>query len=102
MDNKKLINIARFQYLSDDKVAGFTHPMLAEAACKGGAKWVQLRVKNKSLDEWEKIAFEVKEVTDYYGATLIINDSVAIAKQIKANGVHLGKEDMPPNLAREM
>ena len=77
-------------------------PAHAEEACKGGVDWIQLRVKNKSEDEWKQIAEETKNICRKYGAKLIVNDSVKLAKIIGADGVHLGKEDMPPDEARKL
>jgi thiamine-phosphate pyrophosphorylase len=74
----------------------------AEKACKGGVRWVQLRVKNKPADEWQAIALETKKVCAQYGATFIVNDNVEIAKAVDADGVHLGKEDMQPDEARKI
>ena len=78
------------------------NPSHAEEACKGGVDWIQLRVKNKSEYEWKLIAEETKKVCRKYGAKLIVNDSVRLAKIIGADGVHLGKEDMPPDEARKL
>jgi thiamine-phosphate pyrophosphorylase len=93
--------IARLHYITQE-IPGFTHAGLAEFACKGGVDWVQLRVKNKSFEEWLKIAEETKLVCKRYGATFIINDNVLIAKEVSADGVHLGKEDMSPKAARNL
>src|SRR3972149_45836 len=94
-------NISRLHYITQD-IPEFSHTELAEFACRGGADWVQLRVKNKSYDEWLKIAEEVKSVCKKFGAKLIINDNVLIAKKIGADGVHLGKDDMNPKEARKI
>ncbi|MBI4929366.1 MAG: thiamine phosphate synthase [Bacteroidetes bacterium] len=93
--------ISRLHYITQD-LPDFSHSQLAEFACKGGADWIQLRVKNKTYDEWLKIAEEVKLVCKKFGATLIINDNVIIAKEISTDGVHLGKEDMNPKEARKI
>ena len=93
--------ISRLHYITQD-LPDFSHAELAEFACKGGADWVQLRVKNKSFDEWKKISEEIKLVCLRYRAKLIINDNVQIAKEISADGVHLGKEDMDPKEARKI
>lgn len=92
--------ISKFHYITQD-LENFSHAQLAEFACKGGADWIQLRVKNKSFEEWKKIAEETKTVCKKFGAKLIINDNVQIAKEISADGVHLGKEDMNPKEARK-
>jgi thiamine-phosphate pyrophosphorylase len=93
--------ISRFHFItheSDD----FSHMDLVEAACKGGADWVQLRVKDKSFEEWKSIALDVLEVCESFGAKLIINDNVELAQQIRPYGVHLGKTDMDPAKARKL
>jgi thiamine-phosphate pyrophosphorylase len=77
-------------------------PAHAEEACKGGVDWIQLRIKNKSEDEWKLIAEQTKNIYRKYGAKLIVNDSVKLAKIVGADGVHLGKEDMPPDAARKL
>lgn len=94
--------IARLHYITQDNIFGYTHAQLAEEACMGGADWVQLRVKKKGYAEWKKIAEETLEVCRKYKAKLIINDNVRIAQEIKADGVHLGKDDMFPEAAREI
>ena len=93
--------ISRLHYLTQD-LPDFSHSQLAEFACKGGADWIQLRVKNKSFDEWLKISQETKIICKKYGAKLIINDNVFIAKEVSADGVHLGKDDMDPKEARKI
>lgn len=71
-----------------------TSTHLAEQACKGGIDWVQLRLKNVTYDEYKQEALKVQEVCKKYGATLIINDNARLALDIKADGVHIGKEDV--------
>jgi len=92
--------IAKFQYITQN--SALSHWLLAENVCAGGCKWVQLRVKNESFENYLTIANETKKVCDKFQATLIINDNVLIAKEIKAHGVHLGKNDMSPKEARKI
>ncbi|MFH1319902.1 MAG: thiamine phosphate synthase [Bacteroidota bacterium] len=94
-------NISKFHYITQD-VTGLTHAELAELACRGGADWVQLRVKDKNYDDWKKITIETRKICKSYNATFIINDNVELAGEIQADGVHLGKEDMHPAKAREI
>lgn len=79
-----------------------SHVRLAEQACKGGVDWIQLRIKRSSYDTWKTIAEEVQSICKRYGATLIIDDHVALAREIGADGVHLGQEDMPTDKARDI
>ncbi len=68
--------------------------------CLGGGKWVQLRMKNASLQTVYSTAVEVKNICKNYDAKLIINDFVEIAHSVNADGVHLGQDDCSPEDAR--
>ena len=74
----------------------------ARMALEGGCRWVQLRMKDASDEEVEAIAVKVKELCRQYGATFIIDDRVELVKKLKADGVHLGKNDMPISEARRI
>ncbi len=87
------MNISKFHYLTQDLPA-ISHQELAEIACKSGIRWLQLRVKKKPYAEWLQIAKEVKQICHSFKTTFIINDSVEIAKEVDADGVHLGKNDI--------
>ena len=69
-------------------------------ALEGGCKWVQLRMKDAAIDEIRPIALQAQQLCREANATFIIDDHVALVKEIKADGVHLGKNDMPINKAR--
>lgn len=72
------------------------------AACDAGCAWIQLRIKDLPAEEIMKVAAKAKVLCDQYNATLIINDHPQITAQIKANGVHVGQEDMNVATAREI
>ena len=61
-----------------------------QKACTSGAELVQLRLKNVSEKRVLKIAQEAREITAHFQTRLLINDHYKIAKEIKADGVHLG------------
>lgn len=94
-------SIAQLHYITQHTAAR-SHAQSAELACSGGVRWVQLRVKNTSLEQWRNEALATQRVCKHYGAVLIINDNPALAAAIGADGVHLGKNDMPPQQARAM
>ena len=71
-----------------------------EEALKGGATFIQLREKNLDTDSFLKEAAEIKELCARYHAPFVINDNVEIAKEINADGVHVGQEDMAAGNAR--
>lgn len=69
-------------------------------ALAGGCRWVQLRMKNASVDEIRPIALEAQRLCREAGATFVLDDHVYLAREIGADGVHLGKTDMPIDEAR--
>lgn len=71
-------------------------------AMEGGIKWVQLRMKEASEEEFLSVGTEVKRLCNQYGATFIIDDHVELVHKLKADGVHLGKNDMPIIEARRI
>lgn len=66
---------------------------LVEKVLKGGARVLQLRDKSKSDEELYEIALKLKELCRAYGALFIVNDRPYLAKEVSADGVHLGKDD---------
>lgn len=94
-------SINKLHYITQE-VPGKTHWQLAEEACQGGVRWVQLRVKNKSYEELLEIALKTQAICRKFDSILIINDNVDIAIACKADGVHLGKTDIDPTDARKM
>lgn len=79
-----------------------TLPQAVEEAIKGGATFIQLREKNTSYEEFKSIAIEVKKITDKYSIPFVINDNVKLCKEIDADGVHIGADDMSVKKAREI
>ncbi len=71
-------------------------------ALEGGCRWIQLRVKNVTIDELRPMALDAQRICREAGATFIIDDQVALVKEIGADGVHLGKNDMPVAEARKI
>ena len=74
----------------------------ARMALEGGCRWVQLRMKDTPVETIEPVALEVQALCRQYGATFIIDDHVELAKKLHADGVHLGKKDMPIADARRI
>ena len=71
-------------------------------ALQGGCRWIQLRMKDATDDEVRPVAIEAQKLCKQYGATFIIDDRVALVKELHADGVHLGKNDMPIAEARRI
>lgn len=73
-----------------------------EEALKGGATFIQLREKNLDYEDFLKEAKEVKKLCNKYKVPFVINDNVEIAKEIGADGVHVGQDDMESGKVREI
>ena len=71
-------------------------------ALAGGCRWVQLRMKNATPDEIRPVALEAQRLCREAGATFVLNDHVELCREIHADGVHLGKNDMPIDEARRI
>lgn len=65
-----------------------------EKALEGGATMIQLREKEMSEDAFLAEAREIKELCARYDVPFLINDNVAIAASVDADGVHVGQSDM--------
>lgn len=77
------------------------HLQNIQKACTYGAELVQLRIKNESEESVLKTAHVARAITAHFQTRLIINDYYKIAKEVKADGVHLGKTDEDPAMVRE-
>lgn len=71
-----------------------------EDALRGGVRWVQLRMKDASDEEYLDAGRRALALCRRYGATFIVDDRVEAAAELGADGVHLGKNDMPVDEAR--
>ncbi len=74
----------------------------ARMALEGGCRWIQLRMKDASEDEIEQEAVRIQDLCRQYGAKFIIDDHVELVRKLHADGVHLGKKDMPVKEARQL
>lgn len=84
---------SKLQYISQGETAAMQLKNINEAL-DAGCNWVQLRFKNAKENELKTTAEEIKKLCETYTATFIINDHPVIAKEVDADGVHLGLTDM--------
>lgn len=73
-----------------------------EKTLRGGCRWIQLRHKDADATELIKEGRLIRRLCDEYGAIFIIDDHVELVETIGADGVHLGKNDMPVVEARRI
>ena len=83
-----------------DPVVGYE--ACAEAAVRCGVRYLQLRMKGAPRDAVLETAIRVREITLGSDTLFIVNDDVTIARDVDADGVHLGQRDLPLAEARRM
>jgi thiamine-phosphate pyrophosphorylase len=89
--------------ITDGRLANGRDQVAAiEAAIRGGATMVQLRDKELPARDQYALGLRLRELTRRTGAALIVNDRVDLALAIDADGVHLGQDDLPPSIARQL
>lgn len=71
-------------------------------AIAGGARLIQLREKHMLTRDLVVMGLAIREITRQAGAILLVNDRVDVAQAIGADGVHLGQDDLPADLARNI
>lgn len=71
-------------------------------ALEGGCRWIQLRMKDASEEEVLKTAESTRKLCRQYDAVFILDDYVELVERTGADGVHLGKNDMPIDKARRL
>jgi thiamine-phosphate pyrophosphorylase len=96
------LNDTRFYPLTDRRLSGLSHAEQVSLLGQGGATLVQLREKTLSPREFYDAAAAALRVACERDIRIIINDRVDIALALKADGVHLGQDDLSPEAARRI
>ena len=101
---KKLrVSKKRFIYLiSPNKIKKSFYTNLKIVLSSNLVSFFQLRLKKYSLIEREKIGKKIKKICKKYKVKLIVNDDPNLAKEISADGCHLGQSDMNIKRARKI
>ena len=88
--------------ITDTSIAGLTHSQIVRKAISAGVQTVQLRDKRITRRELFKEAVKVRKLTLQHKVKFIMNDYIDIAMAVRADGVHLGQDDMPIEEARRI
>lgn len=83
-----------------DSVESFLEKV--ETACRSGVTIVQLREKNLTTNQYYQLAKQVKEITDAYQVSLIIDDRLDVCLAVDAAGLHIGDDELPVSVARKV
>jgi thiamine-phosphate pyrophosphorylase len=92
----------RIYPLTDVKMSGLSHAEQVKRLSLGGASLVQLREKHMTSRQFFREAEEALIAARRQGVQIIINDRVDFALALKADGVHLGQDDLPADAARRV
>ena len=96
------LKLPRIYPITDVRISGISQAGQVERLIAGGAEVIQLREKYASSGEFYASAKQALEIARKSGVRIIINNRVDIALALKADGMHLGQDDMPPEKAREI
>jgi len=99
---KELLNKIDLYFITDPKLTKKNIFEDANSAIRAGVKIIQYREKEKDTKYMVEEATKIKEVCKENNTLFLINDRVDVALAVDADGVHLGKEDMPYNTARRL
>ncbi|HET6225394.1 MAG TPA: thiamine phosphate synthase [Bacteroidia bacterium] len=92
---------SKIQYISQGLTATEQFNNIHQAL-DAGCSWIQLRFKNAEKGQLTLLAERIKPLCKSYNATFILNDHVELAKQLDADGVHLGLQDTAIATARAL
>ena len=96
-----LMDLPSLLCLTSDNVE-ISHSLQVLGFCEAGVEFIQFRSKKLSNQDFLNEANRSVEICKHYGVRIIINDAVQVAKEVDADGVHLGLEDMSVLKAREI
>jgi thiamine-phosphate pyrophosphorylase len=93
----------RLYVITDERLGrGRSHLQIAEAAIRGGADVVQLRDKTASGRRLYDIAVQLRRLTRDAKVSFVVNDRVDVALAADADGVHIGRDDLPASVVRRV
>lgn len=95
LTDARLYGILDLNYVDVSEIA-----RLARAMIEGGVDLIQLRAKEKSVDEISEIATRLHEITSPSSIPLVVNDYPEVAARVPVEGVHVGQDDDPISVAR--
>jgi thiamine-phosphate pyrophosphorylase len=103
MNKKQRLAKVNLYVIADKKICGdrFIEDVV-EQAIQGGAQMIQYRDKESSDREFLETASILQNICENRKIPFIINDRVDIAAYLKADGIHLGQDNLPPRIARKI
>jgi thiamine-phosphate diphosphorylase len=93
---------ARLYFVCEARPGGREPEAMLNAAMSGGAGMVELRDREQPRGVIERSGHTFRRLANTYGALFIVNDDPHLAQELRADGVHLGQDDMDPAEARRI
>ena len=101
-DQRAFFQFSSIYPITDTQISGLSHAAQVEKLIDGGAKLIQLREKYASPQIFFEEAKKAVSLAHRRNCKIIINDRADIALAARADGVHLGQDDLPPDAARRI
>jgi thiamine-phosphate pyrophosphorylase len=102
IDRHTRLAAARLYLVCSATPVGFELPTLLRGAIAGGVDIVQLREKHLPDEELASVANAARALCEKLGALLIVNDRPWVAREARADGIHVGQDDIPAAEVREL
>lgn len=87
---------------AEEHSMGRSNIEVVKAMIASDIKIIQYREKNKKLRDKYNECLIIRSLTKEAGVTFIVNDNIDIAMMVKADGVHIGQDDLPIEKVREL
>src|SRR5262249_20830738 len=87
-------------YAITDASARESHVEQVERFASAGVRWIQLRDKQASGRELYEVTVAAMRAARPFGAKIVVNDRVDVARAARADGAHVGQDDLPADAAR--
>lgn len=100
--SRRVMDLSVYVVTDRDLARGRPLDSVVAAAIAGGATAIQLREKKATTRDFVELAWVLRRLTQEAGVLLIVNDRIDVALAVDADGVHVGQDDMPARLARQL
>jgi thiamine-phosphate pyrophosphorylase len=97
---KRLVGL--YVIIDTELLKGRRHTDMAASAIRGGTKIIQLRDKVSGIRDFISAAGEIRELCEDNNVLFIVNDSLEVALAVDADGLHVGRDDLPVATARRL
>jgi thiamine-phosphate pyrophosphorylase len=102
LPDDRMLDLRLYALVDPDRAGGTELSALAQRVAQGGATLIQLRDKHGTTRRLVEQARAIKAALAPLGVPLVVNDRADVAFAARADGVHVGQDDMAPEQARAL